>query len=159
VKPNQENGYIAYVDSDYTGDRENRRSITGYLVYLHGVPIAWKSRQQGGITLSSSEAECYASSEVAKELNFKMILDFLEIDTGESMKIYIDNIGAIHLSNNAASGPRTKHIDSRLHYVKELTQGEQKIWKLSSSEAKIIKAKPSRRTHPQKCPIVTHPNT
>jgi hypothetical protein len=70
VKPNQENGCIAY-------------AITGYLIYLCGVPIAWKSRQQGGITLSSSEAEYYAISEVAKEMKFvKMILDFLEIDTG-----------------------------------------------------------------------------
>jgi hypothetical protein len=128
VKPNQQNGCIAYVDSDYAGDRENRRSITGYLIYLFGVPIAWKSRQQGGITLSSSEAEYYAISEVAKEMKFvKMILDFLEIDTGELMWIYVDNIGAIHLSNNAASGLRTKHIDTRMHYVRELTQGEQKI--------------------------------
>jgi hypothetical protein len=128
VKPNQENRCIAYVDSDYTGDRESRRSITGYLIHLFGVPIAWKSRQQGGGTLSSSEAECYAISEVAKEMKFvKMILVFLEIDTGELMKIHVDNIGAIHLSNKAASGLRTKHIDTRLHYVKELTQGEQKI--------------------------------
>jgi hypothetical protein len=128
VKPNQENGCIAYVDSDYAGDRENRRSITGYLIYLFGVPIAWKSRLQGGITLSSSEAEYYVISEVAKEMKFvKMILDFLEIDTGELMKIYVENIGAIQLSNNAASGLRTKHIDTRVHYVRELTQGEQKI--------------------------------
>jgi hypothetical protein len=61
---------IAYVDSDFAGDKGNRRSITGYLVHLFGVPIAWKSKQQGGVTLSSSEAEYYAISEVAKELKF-----------------------------------------------------------------------------------------
>jgi hypothetical protein len=82
LKPNQENGCIAYVESDHAGDR-NRRSITRYLIYLYGVPSAWKSRQQGGITLSS-EAEYYAISEVAKELKFvKMILYFLEINPGE----------------------------------------------------------------------------
>jgi hypothetical protein len=76
------NGCIAYVESDHAGDR-NRRSITRYLIYLYGVPSAWKSRQQGGITLSS-EAEYYAISEVAKELKFvKMILYFLEINPGE----------------------------------------------------------------------------
>jgi hypothetical protein len=80
-------------------------------------------RQQGGITLSSSEAEYCVISEVAKEMFVKMILDFLEIDTGELMKIHVDNIGVIHLSNNTASGLRTKHIDTRLHYVRELTQG------------------------------------
>jgi hypothetical protein len=42
----QEDGVVAYVDSDYAGDRENRRLITGYIIYLYGVPIAWKSKQQ-----------------------------------------------------------------------------------------------------------------
>jgi hypothetical protein len=37
---------VAYVDSDYAGDKGNRRSITGYLIYLLGVPILWKSKQQ-----------------------------------------------------------------------------------------------------------------
>jgi hypothetical protein len=64
MTPTQEDGVVAFVDSDYEGDRENRRSIIGYIIYLHGVPIAWKSKQQGGVTLSSSEAEYYALSEV-----------------------------------------------------------------------------------------------
>jgi hypothetical protein len=108
MKPTSENGVVAYVDSDYAGDKGNRRSITGYLVYLNGVPIAWKSKQQGVVTLSSSEAEYYAISEVATELKFlKMILDFLETDSPGCMKVYVDNIGAIHLDNNASSGMRT----------------------------------------------------
>jgi hypothetical protein len=67
VKTDTNSGVIAHVDSDFAGDKGNRRSITGYLVHLFGVPITWKSRQQGGVTLSSSEAEAGAISEVAKE--------------------------------------------------------------------------------------------
>jgi hypothetical protein len=126
-------------------------------MYLCGVTIAWKSRQQGGITLSSSEAEYYAISEVAKDMKFvKMILNFLEIDTGELMKIYVDNIGAINLSNNAANGLRTKHIDTRLHYVRELTQGEQKILEIEFVRSED---KNSRRIHRKKCSNDTHPRT
>jgi hypothetical protein len=73
MKPDSECGVAAYVDSEYAGDKGNRRFITGYLKYLHGVPIAWKSKQQGGVTLSSSEAECYAINEVATEKLVKMI--------------------------------------------------------------------------------------
>jgi hypothetical protein len=81
------------------------------LVHLFGVPIAWKSRQQGGVSLGSSEAEYYAVSEVAKELIFlQMISDFLEIKFSEPMKIKVDNMGAIHLANNLSSGSRTKHV-------------------------------------------------
>jgi hypothetical protein len=128
MKPVPEKGVVAYVDSDYAGDKENRKSISGYLIYLHGVPIAWKSKQQGGVTLSSSEAEYYAISEVATELKFiAMIMEFIEIELSEPMKVYVDNIGAIHLANNASSGVRTKHIDTRIHFVRELTQGDNKL--------------------------------
>jgi hypothetical protein len=123
VKPNVESGVVAYVDSDYAGDKENRRSITGYLIYPYDV-----REQQGGVTLSSSEAEYNAIREVATELKFlRMILDILEIDTGGLMKVFVDNIGAIHPANNASSGMRTKHIDSRIHYVRDLPQGDDKI--------------------------------
>jgi hypothetical protein len=131
MKPTPENGIVAYVDSDYAGDKGNRRSITGYLIYLHGVPIAWKSKQQGGVTLSSSEAEYYAISEVATELKFlKTILDFLKIDFNKPMKVYADNIDAIHIANNAPSGMRKKHIDTRIHFVRELTQGNDKFMEI-----------------------------
>jgi hypothetical protein len=96
--------------------------------YGNGVPIAWKSKQQGGVTLSSSEAEFYGISEVATELKFiSMITEFIEIELSESMKVYVDNIGAIHLANNASSVIRTKHIDTRIHFVRELTQEDNKL--------------------------------
>jgi hypothetical protein len=118
---------VAFVDSDFA-DKENRKSITGYLIYLYGVPIAWKSKQQGDVTLSSSEAEYYAISEVGMELKFvSLIMDFIEIDSSIPMKVYVDNIRAIHLANNASTGTRTKHIDTRQHFVRELAQGDNKI--------------------------------
>jgi acyl-coenzyme A thioesterase PaaI-like protein len=83
------------------------------------------------VTISSSEAEYYAISEVSMELKFlRMILDFLEIDSGGIMTVYVDNIGAIHLANNASSGTRTKHIDTRIHFVRDLTDGDEKLIKL-----------------------------
>jgi hypothetical protein len=128
VKPETISGVMAYVDSEFAGKKGNRRSITGYLGHMFGVPIALKSRQQGGVTLSSSEAEYYAISEVAKELKFlSMVMEFLEIKTDEPMKVRVDNIGAIHLVNTATSGSRTKHIDTRIHFVRDLTHGKVKI--------------------------------
>ncbi|KAG7348654.1 hypothetical protein IV203_017359 [Nitzschia inconspicua] len=130
IKPDKNRGVIAYCDSDFAGDMGNRRSITGFLISLFGVPISWKSKQQGGVTLSSSEAEYYAISEVSMELKFiVMVMDFLDIEPGGRMKVFVDSIGAIHLANNASSGSRTKHIDSdtRFHFVRELTQGDDKI--------------------------------
>lgn len=57
-----------YTDSNWAGDKDNRRSVSGYIIFLKGVPILWKSRLQRTISLSSSEAEYYALSEAAKEI-------------------------------------------------------------------------------------------
>ena len=59
-----------FCDSDYTGDTDTRISVTGFCVFLLGVPISWKSRAQKSVTMSSSEAEFVALSEAAKEIKF-----------------------------------------------------------------------------------------
>jgi len=47
---------VVYCDSDYAGDKETRVSIAGFVIYLLGVPISWKSKGMKSVTLSSSEA-------------------------------------------------------------------------------------------------------
>ena len=121
----------AMSDSDFAGDKDNRRSITGYIVKVAGCIVAWKSKQQGGVCLSSSEAEYYAISEAAAELLFiKNILTFLEIDIETPMTLHADNQGAIYLANNASSGSRTKHIDTRVHFVRDLVQGDIQVLRI-----------------------------
>ncbi|KAG7345508.1 hypothetical protein IV203_033039 [Nitzschia inconspicua] len=128
IKPQGPCKLEAYVDSDFAGDRDMRRSITGYVLYFYGRAIAWKSKQQDGVTLSSSEAEYYAISEVTKELLLvKQILDFLEIEHELPMTIHADNNGAINLANNNISGTKTKHVDMRIHFVRDLIQEEPRI--------------------------------
>jgi hypothetical protein len=90
--------------------------------------IAWKSKQQGGVTLSTSEAEYYALSEVATELLFvKQIMVFLEVNMELPMLVKIHNIEAIHLANNAVSGSKTKHVDTLIHFVRDLVESKPKI--------------------------------
>ncbi|KAE8654354.1 Retrovirus-related Pol polyprotein from transposon TNT 1-94 [Hibiscus syriacus] len=58
---------VGYVDSDYAGDLDNRRSTTGYVFTLGGGPICWKSTVQYVVALSTTEAEYMAAIEAAKE--------------------------------------------------------------------------------------------
>ena len=59
-----------YRDSDWAGEKETRQSVSGYIIYLLGVPILWKSRGQKTVSLSSTEAKYIAMSESAKEIKF-----------------------------------------------------------------------------------------
>ncbi|XP_055826272.1 secreted RxLR effector protein 161-like [Solanum dulcamara] len=58
---------LGYVDSDYAGDLDRRRSTTGYIFTLIGSAISWKSTLQTIFALSTTEAEYMAATEVVKE--------------------------------------------------------------------------------------------
>jgi hypothetical protein len=126
----------AYCDSDFAGDLDNRRSISGYIIYICGCPIAWRSKGQKNVTLSSTEAEYVAISEVAQEILFILgILDSMNIKVEHRIIVNVDNIGAIYLAQNATTGNRTKHIDTRYHFVREyIEQGIMKVIFVRSAE-------------------------
>jgi hypothetical protein len=124
MKPSMTNGkhtLKGISDSEFAGDRETRKSVYGYVTYYCGAPISWKSKSGNSVTLSSTEAEYYASSETAKELLFiHNLITSMENKLELPILLYVDNTGAIYLANNFTTGPRTKHIDIRAHFVREL---------------------------------------
>ena len=124
LKPTKNNNEImAYVDSDYATNKDTRKSVTGYVIFFRDALIAWKSKQQESVTLSSTEAEYTALSEVVTMVIYiKQLLDFLGIEYTEPTKIFVDNTGAIFLANNWVTSNRTKHIDVKYHFVRELIE-------------------------------------
>ena len=113
----------AFCDSDFAGDKEKRISVTGFCIFYNDCLISWKSRGQKSVSLSSTEAEYVAMSEVSMEVIFiKHVLVFLGIELEFPIVIHCDNVGAIYLANNAKTSGRTKHIDTRYHYVREFIE-------------------------------------
>ena len=126
MKPRQQTGLEspwelnAYCDSDYSGDVDTRRSVTGFIVYVMDCPISWKSKSQRSVTLSSTEAEYVAISEVCAAIMFiKQIVEFVGVSVKKPIIINVDNVGAIYLANSATTSNRTKHVDTRYHFVRE----------------------------------------
>jgi hypothetical protein len=110
-------------DSEYAGDKDSRISVYGYILYFCGAPVAWKSKAGRSVTLSSTEAEYFAVSEIAKEAIFiKQVLESMNINFNYPIEIKVDNVGAIYLANNYATSQRTKHIDIRAHFVREFIE-------------------------------------
>ena len=58
---------VCYTDSDWAGDKENRRSTGGYVFMLAGGAVSWKTKRQSVVAMSSTEAEYIALSEATKE--------------------------------------------------------------------------------------------
>jgi hypothetical protein len=107
-------------DSEYSGDKETQQSVFGWELYFMGAFIAHKSKACRSVTLSSTEAEYYAISEVTKEVIFaKQVLETMGIKLNLPIKIKVDNIGAIYLEKNYSLSHNTKHIDICRHFVRE----------------------------------------
>jgi hypothetical protein len=114
-------------DSTWGSEKQDGKSVTGYILYFMGVPISWKSKAQPLVTLSSSEAEYVAASELLKEIKYTMqILDSIGVKVDTPVRIYIDNTGAIQMARNNTSYCATRHVNVRFHFVREY-QEEGKI--------------------------------
>ena len=110
-----------FTDSDWAGDKDDRKSIGGYMLFVNGVLVSWRSKKQAVVSLSSSEAEFYALAEAAKEIPFVIqVLMFLGVPVETPVEVFVDNIGAIFMTENASSTSRTRHMDTRYSYVNDL---------------------------------------
>jgi hypothetical protein len=112
-------GLEAYVDSDWAS-QPHRHSMSGYTVLLHGAPVAWSSRKQSLIALSTAEAEYIALTAVAREvLYLRSLLTELYEPVKLPIPVYCDNQGAIALASNHKFHARTKHVDLRYHFIRK----------------------------------------
>ena len=112
-------------DSDFANDKDTRYSVYGYIIYFCGVPVVWKSKSMKSVVLSTTEAEYVAVSEVVKEIKFLyQILRSMEVNVPLPIKVQEDNVGAIWLVNNSSVSERTKHVDLRAHFVRDMIKDQ-----------------------------------
>lgn len=111
-----------FVDSDFGANLDNRRSQTGYVFTLFGSAVSWRSGLQHVVALSTTEAEYMAMAEAVKEsVWLRGILGEFGIKQ-DSVKILCDNQSALHLAKHQVFHERSKHIDIRLHFIRDLVE-------------------------------------
>ncbi|UYV68867.1 hypothetical protein LAZ67_6001370 [Cordylochernes scorpioides] len=112
-----------YADADWGGNLVDRKSHTGIVYFLARGPIAWESKKQQTVTLSSTESEYIALCEAGKEAVYlRALLDemgFGELLNGPTV-LKTDNQGAQQLARNPVYHARTKHIDIKWHYIRSI---------------------------------------
>ena len=107
----------AYSDSDWGIEA----STSGSVVKLAGAAVAWASRRQHSIAMSSTEAEIIAASETALEIVYlRQLLAEMGCRQEEPTILYVDNKGAIELSRDLKSCNRSRHVERRYLKVREL---------------------------------------
>ncbi|KAJ4720195.1 Retrovirus-related Pol polyprotein from transposon TNT 1-94 [Melia azedarach] len=107
-----------FSDSDYAGDVDSRRSMTGYVFTLGSSVVSWKATLQPTVTLSTTEAEYMALTEAAKKgIWLKGLVSDLGLYHDQAI-VYCDSLSAICLAKDQVHHERTKHIDVRYHFLR-----------------------------------------
>ena len=113
-------GLIAGTDSDWASDPHSRRSQTGFFLKLANGIFSWQSRAQKTIAHSSTEAEYMAMSDCSRQVVWvRNLLAELGYHVSH-IPLSGDNQGSIFIASNPVTEPRSKHIDIRYHYIREV---------------------------------------
>jgi hypothetical protein len=115
---------VQYCDSDWASCKQTRRSTTGAAILLYGNLISWTSTRQEIVARSSVEAEYIAAGLASKDGVYvsNLLTEIFNYDDHVPLHLHCDNKGAIHVALNEVNNNRTKHIDIRHHYIREMVK-------------------------------------
>uniref|UniRef100_A0A2N9FUI2 Integrase catalytic domain-containing protein n=1 Tax=Fagus sylvatica TaxID=28930 RepID=A0A2N9FUI2_FAGSY len=110
----------AYTDADWAGDPDDRRSTSGFLVYLGHNAITWSAKKQATVSRSSTESEYRALAIASVELCWvRCLFKDLGIFLTDPPTLWCDNVSALAIASNPVFHARTKHIVVDFHFVRE----------------------------------------
>lgn len=127
---------VGYNDSDLASDIDTRKSTTGVFFFLGDNVITWQSQKQKVVALSSCEAEYIAATTAACQgVWLARLLAELRGEEADAITLNIDNQSTITLSKNPIFHDRSKHIDTRYHYIREcIEEGKVKVKYIGTNE-------------------------
>ena len=128
-------GLTACTDADWAGNPNTRRSVTGYFLKIAGGIFSWQSRAQKTVALSATEAEYMSLSDCSRQVVW---VQSLCKELGYNLTptpICGDNQGSIFMASHPMQNPRSKHIDIRYHYIREVVaSGKVALFFIEGSE-------------------------
>jgi cell fate (sporulation/competence/biofilm development) regulator YlbF (YheA/YmcA/DUF963 family) len=109
-----------YSDADFAASKDDRKSITGYVVLFNDTPISWVSQKQSTVACATMDSEFIAAFEGVREgMYFYHLLNELNLKVNKPMIVFIDNRATIQVCQNDSRKIFSKHMDVKYHYVKE----------------------------------------
>ena len=140
---------IGFSDSDMAGDVDGRRSTTGVLFFLGACPISWQSMKQKVVALSTCEAEYIAAATTfCQGVWLGRLLAELTGEDARALVLMVDNQSAIALAKNPVHHDRSKHIDTKYHFIRDCVDGGQiKLEYVETARGHPHQATRARSTH------------
>jgi hypothetical protein len=138
-----------FSDADWAGQSDDGRSMTGGVVMVSGGTVAWSSRRQGSVALSSMESEYMALVSAAADARWvQQLLQELGMSDQAPIPILVDNEAVMDYCKNETNSSRTRHFNIKYHYVRdEVAQKHiELIWVPTANQAADIMTKPLDRT-------------
>eukprot|EP00253_Pinus_taeda_P005599 PITA_05599 len=112
---------VGYTNSDWAGSVDDQKSTSGYVFHMGSGAISWASKKHSIVALSTAEAEYVAATAAAcQAVWMRRMLRSLGQEQAKATVIFCDNSSAIALSKNSVFHKRTKHIDTKFHYIRKL---------------------------------------
>lgn len=117
----ENNKLIGFADANWAECRIDRKSNTGYIFQLFDGAISWVCKKQSTVTLSMAEAELMALCEAAREAVWiKYLLEFFDEPQTSAITLFEDNQSVINSLKTSSPTNRTKHVDVKYFYTKNL---------------------------------------
>eukprot|EP00253_Pinus_taeda_P018665 PITA_18665 len=116
-----------FVDADWAGDLDQRKSRSGYVFNLFGGAVSWMSKKQFVVALSTTEAEYMVATYASKQV---VLLQRLRSSMGlvhGAIRIDCDSQSAIFLAKNPAYHSKTKHIDVQYHFMRDMIEDKKML--------------------------------
>jgi hypothetical protein len=120
---NGDNQLTGYSDSDFGGDADDRKSTTGVIFFMGDMPISWQSQKQKAVALSTCEAEYMAGAVGACQAVWlvRLLSDIAGVKIQLPM-MKMGNQSAIALSKNPVLHDRSKHIETKYHFIRKCVE-------------------------------------
>ncbi|TXG67231.1 hypothetical protein EZV62_008506 [Acer yangbiense] len=120
-KKGEKSSLFGFTDSDYAGNQDDQKSTSGYVFMMGSGAVSWSSKKQQIVTLSTTKAEFVAATSCScQAIWLRRLLEALHYRQQGPTLIYCDNVSAIKLSRNPVLHGRSKHIDVRYHFLRDL---------------------------------------
>ena len=138
LKCQMQDALIGYNDSDFAGDIDDRKSTSRHVFFMGSSIVNWGSLKQTIVVLSSCEAEYIAATTATCQgIWLNRLISELKGVEEKPMKLLVDNQSAITLSKNHFHHSRTKHIDTRYHFIRQCVDEKRTVVAYIKSEDQL----------------------